>query len=334
MTFKRANSKIVLPYYKLIVLLGQGFHLIQWNRTQMQIYNWNEYLKLSAAERESNWIIDSHGIDWVLAEKKEDDNLFNPKWFQAEQISPDAKVIIIKEFEILKSTPEPNFYLKFFMLDFEAPETIKDFMITYGFNYGQYVMRDSTSKSLLFTVDDLRVYHEDFKKNLIGSLHQTGKLSADIVKEKIRQENEVVDEYKKKTGKNYTWWEGETMRMTDSVNQINRHLRRCYPQLDVKQTPNGGKPVLSRRVVHPDLIGLIYLQLNDQILSEQKIEECQYCKQIFTYTGRKRKYCGPECKKTAESKRRWDRIKNDPKKLEEHRKKNREFWKEHKKSQI
>ena len=298
----------------------------------MQIYNWNEYLKLPEVERESNWIIDSHGIGWVLAEKTEEDNLFDPKWFQAEPVFPDAQVMIIKESEIVKSLPEPNFYLKFFMLDFEAAETVKDFMIAYGFNYGQDVCRDGTSKSLLFTVDDLRVYHEAFKKNLIASLHQTGKLSAETVQEKMTQENEVVDEYKRKTGKNYTWWEGETMRMTDSVNEINRHLRRCYPQLDVKQTPNGGKPVFSRHAVHPDLIALIYLQLNEQILSEQKIEECSYCKQIFTYTGRKRKYCSPECKKIAESKRRWDRIKNDPEKLEEHRKKNREFWKEYKKS--
>ena len=301
----------------------------------MQIYNWNEYLKLPHTERESNWIIDSRGISWVLSEKtEEDDNLANVKWFQAERVYPDAQVMIIKQSEIVNSPPEPNFYLKFFMLDFEAPETVRDFMIAYGFNYGQYIRKDDTSKSLLFTVGILRSDHEDFKKNLIGSLHQAGKLSAKIVQQKIREDTEVVNEYKRKTGKNYTWWEGETMRMTDSLNEINRHLRRCYPQLDVKQPQNSGESVFHKRAIPPDLIALIYLQLAEQIVSDQETEECSYCRQIFAYSGRKRKYCSLECKKTAESKRRWNRIKNDPEKLEEHRKKNREFRKESKKSQM
>ena len=300
----------------------------------MQIYNWNEYLKLPHTERESNWIIDSRGISWLLSEKTEEDNLFDPKWFQAERVYPDAQVMIIKQSEIVQSPPEPKFYLKFFMLDFEVPENVRDFMITYGFNYGQGIWRDNTSKSLLFTVDHLGSYHEDFKKNLIGSLHQAGKLSAKIVQQKIREDTEVVNEYKRKTGRNYTWWEGETMRMTDSLNEINRHLRRCYPQLDVKQPQNSGESVFHKRAIPPDLIALIYLQLAEQIVSDQETEECSYCRQIFAYSGRKRKYCSPECKKTAESKRRWNRIKNDPEKLEEHRKKNREFRKESKKSQM
>ena len=167
----------------------------------MEIYNWNEYLDLPSLEKESNWIIDSHGISWTVSENVEEENLFDTRWFQAERVSPEAKVMIVNQSETTKSSPEANFYLKFFMLDFEAPETVRDFMITYGFNYGQNVFRDKTSKSIVFTIDHLASYHEVFKKNLIVSLHQAGKLSAKIVQEKITQEIEVVEQYKKKKGR-------------------------------------------------------------------------------------------------------------------------------------
>ena len=79
-----------------------------------------------------------------------------------------------------------------------------------------------------------------------------------------------------------------------------------------------------KHTIPPDFIALIYLQLAEQIVSDEEIDECSYCRQIFTNSGRKKKYCSLECKTAAGNERRWKRIKEDPEKLEEHRRKSRE----------
>ena len=58
---------------------------------------------------------------------------------------------------------------------------------------------------------------------------------------------------------------------------------------------------------------------------QPKQSRCAHCGQSFDQVGRKKKYCSPTCKGLADSKRRWQRIKSDPEKLEQHRQASRDY---------
>ena len=75
----------------------------------------------------------------------------------------------------------------------------------------------------------------------------------------------------------------------------------------------------------PLVQGVCKLVFAEYLKPEQS--QCAHCGQSFDRAGRKKKYCGPVCKKAAEGQRRWQRIKSDPEKLERHRQVNRDYVK-------
>ena len=75
----------------------------------------------------------------------------------------------------------------------------------------------------------------------------------------------------------------------------------------------------------PLVQGVCKLVFAEYLKPEQS--QCAHCGQSFDQAGRKKKYCGPVCKKAAEGQRRWQRIKSDPEKLERHRQVNRDYVK-------
>ena len=58
---------------------------------------------------------------------------------------------------------------------------------------------------------------------------------------------------------------------------------------------------------------------------QPKQSQCAYCGQSFDQQGRRKRYCTLVCKRKASSQRRWQRIKDDPDKLEHHRQVNRDY---------
>ena len=292
-------------------------------------YKWEDYLKEPKDERALTWIIDSHGVDWIYVDIQNKLG-YSMEKYEAKPLSPHSTVTVVDQ------TPEtkeisPNFYIDFLRLDFnhgeeeEKKKQVMDFMVSYDLDQAEYYRYDAVSGSQLFTIDHLRTYHQDFCDSahfLIKKL----KSSADELEEEVFQS---IRKDKQSEGRSSGW--GKDVRTI--LNDIEKHLKRCYFHLDYKKSSKG---YLYYTDVKPaDLIALAYYQLATKLSFPEKHrwQRCEECDHLFECSRANNRYCGKTCKRKSENRRyqtkqRKERLEN-PDKLKEVREKRNEYMREY-----
>ena len=297
--------------------------------TEFDTYKWEEYLDLAEEERLCNWILDTQDISWEPAEDHPN-SVYDSYHILAD--SPAAAVTVIRSPEVrLEETQEqpiitsekPKFYLDFFNVNFEDTQEVMEFMVAHNLDHVGRWMLDTVSKSRIFTVSCLRDYYNDFRETFLYFGLDRGVLSAELLSKEI---SKSLEHDAAKWGKDALSY----------LDEINKHLRRCFIAFDYRKSETTGEYVYVREETAEDLVAHAYHQLVKVMTDEQRqkvrFEQCPGCENAFETTRDNKKYCHTRCKKRVEARKQWLKTQNDPEKMKQHRKKSRASMKKYRDS--
>ena len=332
--------------------------------TEFDTYKWEEYLDLAEEERLCNWILDTQDIIWERAEGTPN-SIYDS--YHALAGSPAAAVTVARlpesRTEVTQKQPiimpeESKFYLEFFNINFEDNQEVMEFMVAHNLDHVGRWMLDTVSKSRIFTVSCLRDYYNDFRETFLYFGLKKDVLSAELLSKEIGKSLEhdaesrklvhrlfdklhsgeigMTPEFRAKVaaaGGLKAKWEKDALSHLD---EINKHLRRCFITLDYRKSETTGEYVYIREETAEDLVAYAYHQLVEVMTSEQRqkvrFEQCPGCGDAFETTRDDKKYCHKNCKKRVEARKQWLKIQSDPEKMEQHRQKSRTSMKKYRDS--
>ena len=323
--------------------------------TEFDTYKWEEYLDLAEEERLCNWILDTQDISWEPAEDHPNSVYDSCRILAG---SPAAAVTVIRSPEVrLEETQEqpiitsekPKFYLDFFNVNFEDTQEVMEFMVSHNLDHVGRWMLDTVSKSRIFTVSCLRDYYNNFRETFLYFGLDKGVLSAELLSKEIGKSLEHDAESRKLVDRLFDKLHSGEIGMTSELkekitatgglkakwgkdalshlDEINKHLRRCFIAFDYRKSETTGEYVYVREETAEDLVAYAYHQFVKVMTDEQRqkvrFEQCPGCGNAFETTRNNKKYCHTRCKKRAEARKQWLKIQDDPEKMEQHRQKSR-----------
>ena len=204
----------------------------------------------------------------------------------------------------------------------------------------------------------LRDYYNDFRETFLYFGLEKGVLSAELLSKEIgkslkhdAESRKLVDrlfdklhsgeigmtpEFREKVaaaGGLKAKWAKDALSHLD---EINKHLRRCFITLDYRKSETTGEYVYVREEKAGDLVAHAYHQLVKVMTDEQRqkvrFEQCFGCGNAFETTRNNKKHCHTRCKKRIEARKKWLKTQNDPEKMEQHRQKSHASMKKYRDS--